>query len=226
MDKVLEQLIQLNEMFKVNDKNGYWINGKNYILKKGNKPVILSAPHAVKQLREGVIKDEDYLTGPLTIYLADIMDCSYIVRVCNEGDDPNYPVGITLNNLQSEYIKILLKLAKEWENSLIIDMHGCKNKRLYDCNIWSDREQLCDKGIVTIFANNFNNFGLSAGLDNNFRGGQVTRQAGLVTNAFQLEIKRRIRSIKEDNWNLLNAFLLSMERSISETSELLLRFKK
>ena len=105
-------------------------------------------------------------------------------------------------------------------------MHGCKNKRIYDCNIWSDREQLCDKGIVTIFANNFNNFGLSAGLDNNFRGGQVTRQAGLVTNAFQLEIKRRIRSIKEDNWNLLNAFLLSMERSISETSELLLRFKK
>ena len=57
-------------------------------------------------------------------------------------------------------------------------------------------------------------------------GGQVTRQCSLITDAFQLEIKRKIRSLKIENVDLLISFINSMSDSIEKTSTFVKKLQK
>ena len=98
-------------------------------------------------------------------------------------------------------------------------MHGCNNGRLADCSIWTDHFNTCERGIIEIFEKKFIQKNLSLDYGREFLGGQVTRQSTLLTNAFQLEIKRKIRSLKLENYYLLESFLNSMEESIYDSSE-------
>ena len=49
---IISELRDLNYQFLENDKNGFKVDGKSYIVKKGDIPILLSAPHAVKQCRD------------------------------------------------------------------------------------------------------------------------------------------------------------------------------
>lgn len=62
----------------------------NFKIIKGDMPILLSAPHAVKQIREGKIKEEDRLTGAIVEYLCIKTGTNGIVRTYNHNDDPNY----------------------------------------------------------------------------------------------------------------------------------------
>jgi len=194
------------------------INDCNYLLKRGEIPILISAPHAVRQVREEKIKASDYLTGPLAMTIANKCHCSYLVRCYNELDDPNYPSGKTLPSIHSSYLRALIDFIHKNPQYLIIDLHGCRNSRKYDCSIWSDDTKLCDNQILTIFENHLEKNSFSVDRGREFLGGQVTRQCGLLTNAFQLEVKRRIRSLNEEDIPLLEAFLHSMEQAIMETN--------
>lgn len=214
---IINELRNLNYQFLANNKNGLKINEKNYIYKKGEVPILLSAPHAVKQYRESQIKLSDYLTGPIAIYLANKCNCSYFVRVFNNNSDPNYPLEITLQNIDDNYLIALKKFIQEYRQFLVIDIHGCDNNKLYDCSIWSNNYKTCDKKIIKLFESNFNNSDLSIDDGNEYLGGQVTRQCSLITNAFQIEVKRSIRTLQLDNYNSLKSFIYSMEKSIYDT---------
>ena len=50
-NNIINELRNINSQFLVNNKNGLKINNKNYKYKIGANPIILSAPHAVKQCR-------------------------------------------------------------------------------------------------------------------------------------------------------------------------------
>ncbi len=222
----VDKIKTLNNQFKINDKNGIPIDGRNYIFKKGKIPILISAPHAVKQIREEKVKSRDYLTGPLAIYLADKCDCSYFVRIYNDNDDPNYPLGITLTNIENIYLKELIKFISNTYHFLVIDFHGNNKRKTYDCSMWSDNYSTCSKDIINIFFKNFlyNNFSVDNGTE--YLGGQVTRQISKITNAFQLEVERRLRTVKLESCYLLKIFLNSMEKSINETYEYYLKLKK
>lgn len=187
---------------------------------------MLSAPHAVKQYRESQVKSCDYLTGALTIYLAEKCNCSYFVRTFNDNDDPNYPLGMTLNYVDNAYLIELAKFIKEFNQFLVIDLHGSTNSRLYDLSIWSDNCNTCDRNIIKTFSNTFKNYGLSVDNGSEYLGGQVTRQSSLITNAFQLEIKRRVRTLKLENYYLLKSFIDSIEKSIYETYDYSIKLEK
>lgn len=212
---IINELQNLNYQFLTNDKNGMKIDNKSYIFKKGEIPILLSAPHAVKQKRESQVKLNDYLTGALAIYLANKCNCSYFVRVFNDNDDPNYPLGVTLSHVENEYLIALREFIQSYHQFLVIDIHGYRDSKKYDCSIWSDNYKNCDQQIIRLFTNNFRNNELS--VNDGILGGQVTRQIALITNSFQLEIKRKIRSLKKENFYYLQSFLEAMEKSIYET---------
>lgn len=223
---IKNELQSLNYQFLTNNKNGLKVNNKNYIFKIGKLPILLSAPHAVKQYRESQVKPSDYLTGALALYLAEKCECSYFIRVFNDNDDPNYPLGITLSEIDDEYIKTLKNIIKIYRQFLVIDIHGCVNSKKYDCSLWHDDYNTCDPLIVKIFENNFNTNNLTIDNGSEYAGGQVTRQCALVTNSFQMEIKRKIRTLKLENYYLLKSFIDSMKTSIYETYDYSIKLEK
>lgn len=226
INTVISELKNINYQFLANDKNGAKIDNKNYIFKIGKIPILLSAPHAVKQYRESQVKPSDYLTGALAIYLAEKCDCSYFVRVFNDNDDPNFPLGKTLLEIENEYLRTLKKLIQRYNQFLIIDIHGCVNSKKYDCSLWHGGYNTCELQIIKIFENNFNCHGLTIDNGTEYLGGQVTRQCALITNSFQIEIKRKIRTLKLENYDVLKSFIDSMEKSIYETYDYYMKLGK
>lgn len=223
---IINELRDLNYQFLINNRNGIIIDNKSYIYKKGKLPILLSSPHAVKQCRESQVKPSDYLTGPFAIYLAEKCDCSYFVRTFNDNSDPNFPLGITLEYIEDSYLIALRNFIQEFNQFLIIDIHGCSNNKKYDCSIWSDNYGTCKLPIIKIFENNFSCYNLSIDSGSEYLGGQVTRQCSLITNAFQLEIKRKIRTLELENYYLLKSFIDSMEKSIYETYDYSIKLDK
>ncbi len=223
---IINELRNLNYQFLINNKNGVSIDNKSYIFKKGKLPILLSSPHAVKQYRESQVKPSDYLTGPLAIYLAEKCDCSYFVRTFNDNSDPNFPLGRTLSYIDDSYLIALRNFIQEFNQFLIIDIHGCTNNKKYDCSIWSNDYDTCESQIIKTFQNNFNCYNLSVDNGSEYLGGQVTRQCSLITNAFQIEIKRKIRTLELENYYLLKSFIDSMEKSIYETYDYSMKLDK
>lgn len=223
---IISELRNLNYQFLANNKNGLKIDNKNYIFKTGKIPILLSAPHAVKQYRESQVKSSDYLTSALAIYLAEKCNCSYFVRIFNDNDDPNFPLGKTLLKIENEYLRTLKKFIQEYNQFLMIDIHGCVNSKKYDCSLWHDDYNTCETQVVKIFENNFNCCDLTIDNGTEYLGGQVTRQCALITNSFQLEIKRKIRTLKLENYYLLKSFIDSMEKSIYETYDYSMKLEK
>lgn len=122
------QVKDLDKKYAINDYNGEKINNSNYILITGENPILLSAPHAVKQIRDGNIKEEDRYTGAIVEYLCKICNCYGIIRNYNSGDDPNRDnFGIGL-----EYKNKILEMVKENNIKLVLDIHGCTNDHGFD----------------------------------------------------------------------------------------------
>ncbi len=226
VNTIISELQNLNYQFLENNRNGLKINNKSYIYRLGEIPILLSAPHAVKQYRESQVKLNDYLTGALAIYLAEKCNCSYFVRVFNDNDDPNYPLGITLSKIENDYLKALKYFLQKHTQFLVIDLHGCADSKKYDCSLWHNDYQTCELNIIRIFETNFSNYNLSCDNGSEYLGGQVTRQSALITNAFQIEIKRKIRTLKLENYYLLKSFIDSMGKSIYETYDYSMRLEK
>lgn len=223
---IISELRNINYQFLANNKNGLKIDNRNYIFKTGKIPILLSAPHAVKQYRESQVKSSDYLTGALAIYLAEKCDCSYFCRVFNDNDDPNFPLGTTLSHTENYYLNALKRYIQEFNQFLVIDIHGCINNKKYDCSLWSNNYNTCDSNVIKIFENNFGCHNLSVDNGSEYLGGQVTRQCALITNSFQLEIKRKIRTLKLENYYLLKSFIDSMEESIYKTYDYSMKLEK
>jgi hypothetical protein len=72
--QIIKNLKNINPIFLSNNKNGFKINKTNHTLRKGNIPILISAPHAVRQYRNDEIKASDYLTGALALSLAEELE--------------------------------------------------------------------------------------------------------------------------------------------------------
>lgn len=222
----IEDLKEWNKRFEANNHNGIQNNKENYEFHQGKKQVIISAPHAVRQVREGRDKEADFLTGPLAMYIAKKSNCSYLVRVYNNEDDPNFPIGKTLEEIENAYLKFLIDYIKANPEYLVIDLHGCKDSRPYDCSIGSHHFKTCEKEIIDIFSSCLRKYGLSVDEDSQiFSGGQVTRQVGKTnSNAIQLEIRREYRTFK--NTENLNNLVEAISEGIDQLDKAKTLYKK
>lgn len=127
----LNYIRELNEKYIANNCNGISNTGKNFKLIHGSLPILLSAPHAVRQSRNGQIKGADTLTGPIVEFLCERTCTNGIIRISNLGDDPNSEnTGYGL-----EYKKAILDFAERTNIKCLIDIHGCGDNHPFDIDI-------------------------------------------------------------------------------------------
>ena len=130
-----KEFIKLNKKFdefsKENEKN------KSFETIKGKIPILISAPHSVRQIRNGKIKGKDIYTGPIAIVLQQETNCHCIYKTKNNNDDANYDIE---NNTYKEEI---LKIIKQNNIKLLLDIHGASDEHGFEVDIATgERENL------------------------------------------------------------------------------------
>lgn len=122
-----KNFVKLNKKFdefsKENEKN------KSFETIKGKMPILISAPHSVRQIRNGKIKGKDIYTGPIAIVLQQETNCHCIYKTKNNNDDANYDIE---NNT---YKQEILKIIKQNNIKLLLDIHGASDEHGFGVDI-------------------------------------------------------------------------------------------
>lgn len=100
---------------------------KDHVLVKGSGNVILSAPHAVSQVRLGKYKVGEIGSFTTALYLHQETNSTLIVKTKNNNDDANFDVVCPYRRTLKDYIK-------ENDVKYLIDFHGLAAERGFDIN--------------------------------------------------------------------------------------------
>lgn len=166
---------------------------------EGKIPVLLSAPHSVRQLREGKIKGKDRYTGVITIELAKQTNSFAIYKTYNNQDDASYDIE---NN---EYKEKVLELINKHNIKVFLDIHGAKDTDEFDVDIGTDEKRNLN-GKTQILENlikNLNEKGITKiGIDKKFKActmHTLTKKIASSTNiaCMQIEITRKYRDLEQ-----------------------------
>ena len=185
-----------NKKYEKNDYNGNMTSTKNYKIIPGKIPILLSAPHSVKQVRNKEIKWEDALTGGIVEYLCDTTNTFGIIRTCNLNDDPNY----NDDSISLQYKYEINNLINENNIIYLFDIHGCSNKYDFDIAIGTNNGNnlSCDKeefnNIKTLLSNDF-----SVSIDTKFKASKPYTISNYNHNfsnitCIQLEVIKKVRN--------------------------------
>lgn len=174
----------------------------------GTVPILFSAPHAVKQIRNGNVKEEDRLTGTIVEYLCKKTNANGIVRTYNCCDDPNYEnVGNSLR-----YKQIILNIIKQNNIKLLIDIHACKDKYGFDFELGtnSGKNINYDNMYLNIFKEELTKIGKTV-IDKKFTAKRPTTVSSFINQnsgiqCIQIEISKKFRRTNIDTFKLLETF--------------------
>ena len=118
-DDIITRLTNLElERFSTNDYRGLG-NALAFCIEARELPVVISAPHAVSQLREGSVKPSDDFTGAIAIVAAEMAGCCSMVASRFDACDPNWDAFE-----KCRYKQALAKLVRERGIVAVIDVHG------------------------------------------------------------------------------------------------------
>lgn len=126
MKITLNEFLEANKKFnEYSEKNKF---NKSFEVITGSIPILISAPHSVRQIRNGKIKEKDAYTGPIAIELQKQTNCYCIYKTKNNNDDANFDENC-------EYKNAIKKLIVKNNIKFIIDFHGLSSKRKMDINL-------------------------------------------------------------------------------------------
>lgn len=210
MDNIekLNYILELNEKYRANNCNGILSTDINFKIIDGQLPILLSAPHAVRQNRNNHIKVADTLTGPIVEFLCKKTGANGIIRTSNLQDDPNFEnVGYGL-----EYKKAILKLAEQKSIVCMLDIHGCSSNYPFDIDIGTNN------GVNTHYINSYLNtiyeklasIGHTT-IDHTFISSQDTNICNYISSktdisCFQIELTTSLRKDPTKLLKLLDCF--------------------
>src|SRR5690554_6185453 len=86
--QLIHMALSFEKQFSLNNYFGQ-NNHQLFQYEEGAIPIIISAPHAVKQVRNGWIKDPDIFTGSLALLLKSLTGCHIIYRTSTGNGDSN-----------------------------------------------------------------------------------------------------------------------------------------
>jgi hypothetical protein len=165
-----------------------------FIILEGRIPVLVSAPHSVRQVREGKIKRSDENTGSLAFLLNRETSCHTIAVKKLYGGDPNW-------DERCLYKERLRGLVEANGIRLVLDLHGAARESEFDIDLGTiNGESLVgDKVAVNILKESFQAEGIGRIADNVFTAKAqhtVTRFCSeeLGVPSIQLEINHRYRA--------------------------------
>ncbi len=133
-NKLLVMAGKYEEEFSVNQYDGDLSKNYGFLYHKGSIPILLSAPHSVNHIRDGRLKYADMFTGSITKIMHELTGCHIVYKTKNDGTDPNYD-SIEEDN---DYKNTLIKIVKENNIKLFIDLHGTIESRDIDIDIGSN----------------------------------------------------------------------------------------
>ena len=129
MNNLIKRITKFNDELYSKEKIRLKNKEKSFRVINGKIPIIVSAPHTVRQLRKGKIKGAEYQTGAIVNILVEETGCFAIYKTYNNQDDANYNIE---NN---EYKKEIKRIVKENNIKLLLDIHGAKDEHRFDIDL-------------------------------------------------------------------------------------------
>ena len=201
----------INEQEKEFAVNNYMGNGiDDFKYKIGNIPILISAPHAVKQFRNESYKAADIYTGAIIKILSETTGAHIIYKTSTNGDE-NYTTE------ETEYRKKIKELVEENDIRIIFDLHGMISERDSAIDIGtggnSHTNLLKQSYILQSMGNSLINLNYSVN-KYFFGGGPYTlstyNSQVLGIPSIQLEINRKFRDRDSENFTYMVKTLTEM----------------
>lgn len=164
-----------------------------FIYKIGDIPVLLTAPHTMKQIKEdGAVKLAEPFTKAIAKYVSKKAKCSYLIKTKDTMIDAN-------KDAEDEFKKLLLKIIKENNIKLVLDLHGSSRDREFDVELGTLNNISADYSTINELKEAFLENEISNVVINEpFKGGGITRYIYGMTDidVIQIEINRNYRDIE------------------------------
>ena len=203
--------ITKQELKKINKKFDEYKTDidKSFEFIEGKEKIILSAPHSVRQFRNGKIKGKDMLTGAMTILLQKNINCYCIYKTKNINDDANYDIE---NN---DYKDKIIEIVNKDKIKFLLDIHGAKDGQEFDVDIGTDNLKNLNKKTeyVIEFLKIAEKYGINATVDKIFKASTQHTISNTIARktkipCMQIEIAKKYRNIEEfDNIKKILDFL-------------------
>jgi len=124
----VDSLIKFDLKFKKND-SVLAPQGKKWLTHlKGSKKILLTAPHATAQTRDGEIKESETGTGALALVLHKLLDVPVLYVNYMSPSDPNYYD-------KNEFKDSLLTIIERDDIQFVLDLHGAHPDRPFNVDL-------------------------------------------------------------------------------------------
>ena len=171
---------------------------ESYMVFNGDKNIMLSAPHAVDQLRNDKIKAKESEISAIGLYLAKEYNYPFIIKTHNYDDDANY-------DLESNYKDELEKQINERNIKCLIDLHQLSSKRTMDINLGiNEYLNFPHKRLIKQIIAIFHKYGIcDVEIDNPFKAGNYRTISNNMHNktgidTIQIEVNSRLLNINDE----------------------------
>ena len=171
---------------------------KDHVVINGIRPILLSAPHGVSQVRLGKYKAKEIGSVTTALYLAKLNDTYLIAKTQNNNDDANWDEN-------SKYKNTIIDLINNKKIKYLIDIHGLSSKRKEDINLGIHLGKNIENNVDAFnnLQNLLNNNGFLVSIDQPFMAGRRTISGGMKYDfnklwTIQIEINCAITNKKEN----------------------------
>jgi N-formylglutamate amidohydrolase len=186
----------------------------DYSIYKGNIPILFSAPHTMKQLRDdGTTKLNEPYTKAIALYLNKYCNTFAIVKNNDTGVDSN-------RDNYDEYNVEMRRLIKDNNIKLVIDLHGASSSRDFDVEFGTMNNLSADFSTIRELEEAFTENGIfNVSHNSPFKGGAITQGIYALedVDVIQLEINSKYRDY--NNLNNLKQLINSLTNFIKQYSE-------
>lgn len=162
----------------------------DFIIIKGNVPILFTAPHTMKQVRDdGSVKFPELYTKAIALYFNKFFGVNSMIKIKDTGMDSN------VDN-HDDFKNELIKFVKENNIKLVLDLHGSKQERDYDVEFGTLNNLTADFSVVRELEEAFKENGITNIVHNDpFKGGAITKYLYNIkdVDVVQLEINSRYR---------------------------------
>ena len=198
---------EINELENLKDEN-------DYLILKGNVPILFSAPHTMYQLHDdGTTKLKEPYTKAIALYLNKYYNTYAIVKNSDTGIDSN-------RDNYDEYNIEMRRLIKENNIKLVIDLHGASKDRNFDIEFGTLNNLSADFSTIKELEEAFTENGINNISHNDpFKGGAITQGIYALddVDVIQIEINGKYRDY--NNVESLEKLIQSLKNFIKQYNE-------
>ena len=186
----------------------------DYIIKKGNIPILFTAPHTMNQVKnDGSIKLCEPYTKAIALYLNKHFNVNCMIKIKDTGLDAN-------RDNRDIFKKELIRFIKNNNIQLVIDLHGSDKMHFFDIEFGTLNYLSASFSTIKELEEAFTENDISNITHNNpFKGGAITQYIYGIEDVevIQLEINGKYRDY--NNIDELNRLCQSLGKFIKQYSE-------